>query len=327
MGKREKIIAMTNVASESTKRLLQLSYLPGVGAAALRKIVLHAMQKGLASISDDQEILATFSHRGGRSGKQNGDISPAVLETCERDSIRIFSPLDKKYPPALGHIEDFPPLLYVRGNAAALSKIGCAVVGTREASHLGTSWAKQISEIFSDRGYCVVSGLALGIDTAAHEGALRSGGITVAVMAHGLDHVTPASNKDLSKSILENQGALVSEHPPGVPPRPQEYVRRNRIQSGMSVCSVVVESGESGGSIHQGKFTHKQGRRLYCVVPDQTVPGYSEFRIEGARRLMSEANGHPIHNSAELLEIIKQGVFESDFVKLNEKLFIQKELF
>lgn len=318
---------MNNIASTSTARLLQLSFFPGVGTAALRKIVFQAMRNGLASISDDEEVLATFSYRGGRSGKQNGDGSLGVLEACERNAIRIVSPLDDKYPPALGHIEDFPPLLYVRGDVAALSKIGCAVVGTREASRLGTSWAKQISEIFASRDYCVVSGLALGIDTAAHEGALRAGGVTIAVMAHGLDHVTPASNKDLAKAILENRGALIAEHPPGFPPRPQEFVRRNRIQSGMSVCSVVVESGESGGAIHQGKFAHKQKRRLYCVVPDQTVPGYSEFRIEGARRLTREADACPIHNSGELLEIIQTGVLESDFAKLNEKPVIQKELF
>ena len=161
----QEIGAMKNVASVSTQRLLQLSYLPGVGVAALRKITVHAIERGLEGISDDQEILATFSHRGGRSGKQTGDLSPTVLESCERDSIRIVSPLDDEYPPALAHIDDFPPLLYIRGNAAALSKIGCAVVGTREASRLGTSWAKQLSEIFAGHGYCVVSELALGIDT------------------------------------------------------------------------------------------------------------------------------------------------------------------
>ena len=316
---------MNEVASEITRRLLQVSYLPGIGTVALRKVVMLAAEMGLESISDDNEILRKFNKSNAKKGKQCGDRSPKVLDSCEQHNIRILSPLDEEYPSALMHIEDYPPLLYIKGNVDTLSKLGCAVVGTRNASHLGKSWAKQIAEIFASRDYCVVSGLALGIDTAAHEGALKGGGTTVAVLAHGLDIVTPAKNKTLANSILENRGALIAEHPPGVPPQPPEYARRNRIQSGMSVCSVMVESKESGGTIHHANFAKNQGRQLYCVTPDETVSGYSKFEMGGAGKLISEGYAHQIHNREELLKIIDQGKFENDFVKWKKKPFIQKE--
>ena len=301
---------MPEVASRSTRQLLHYSCQPGVGSSTLRDIVAHAEECGIESLFDEQEILSLYPPRSGRNGKKNDGQYSTVLQACEKDSIRIVSPLDGEYPGHLSEIKDYPPLLYVRGNMEALPKMGCAVVGTREASRLGISWAKQISEIFTDNGYCVVSGLALGIDTAAHRGALDNGGTTIAVMAHGLDLITPGSNKDLAHEILDNGGALVAEHPPGTPPRRSEYAIRNRIQSGLSACSVIVESGESGGAMHEARFTHDQGRKLYCIIPDEGVDGFSEFNLDGARKLEDELSARPIRNSDDLLAIIRRELAE-----------------
>jgi len=307
---------MDNNISSTTKRLLQLSSLPGVGVVALRKIISRADILGLHSLENNDEIIASFARGSGSTNKTNESAWQSIIDACLNFSIRIISPLDPEYPKTLAHIEDFPPFLYVLGNISSLSMISSAVVGTRDASFLGLSWGRQIAEILVNYGFSIVSGLALGIDTAAHEGALQAKGTTVSILAHGLDKVTPASNKKLAERIVANGGTLVSEHPPGVPPRRPEYVRRNRIQSGLSVCSIVVESGESGGAIHQGNFTTRQGRRLYCVIPDDNVPGATEFRSAGGHRLMVEAGGIPIHNSQGLLKILESGILQNDYNRL-----------
>lgn len=302
---------MNKVASAPTERLLRLSSLPGVGVSALRKILDLLRSVNGANLSDEELQAAVLRSSSARPGKQNSDAWREVLSRCAIENIDVLSPLDPFYPPMLNTIEDYPPIIYVKGDKAALLKQSAAVVGTREASRLGLSWAKQIAGILSRYEISVVSGLALGIDTAAHEGALKANGATVAILAHGLDQVTPASNRPLAKAILDCGGALVAEHPPGVPPRRAEYVRRNRIQSGMSVCSIVVESGESGGAIHQGNFTARQGRVLLCALPDANVPGASEFNSAGAKRLMAEVNAIPLRSGAELIELIAHGALSS----------------
>lgn len=295
-----------SVASDTTLRLLRLSSQPGVGAAALRKIVaLLQRDRHIA----DADLLAACRRPGSSvPGKQDAQSWVKVVDDCDREDITILSPLDETYPKPLSEIEDYPSLIYAKGNLHALAKRSAAVVGTREASRIGLSWARQIAEIFAQHDYSVVSGLALGIDTAAHTGALKANGLTVAILAHGLDKVTPASNRDLSEEILINDGALISEHAPGVPPRRAEYVRRNRIQSGMSVCSVVVESGATGGAIHQANFTRTQGRILFCVTPDGSIPDAAEFRYEGAYRLIHEFGAVALATRGDLLKQLEVGL-------------------
>lgn len=307
---------MSAVISIETKRLLQLSFLPGIGTVALRRILSAVQRTGLDSIGQSQDVIRQFGRGNDQLGKQNADGWHHVIERSDKEGVRILSPLDADYPLPLTHIDDFPPVIYVKGNVACLKMPSCAVVGTREASRLGLSWARQIAEIFANEGYCIVSGLALGIDTAAHEGALRANGRTVAVLAHGLDKVTPASNKALGQRILDEGGAWVSEHPPGTPPRRAEYVRRNRIQSGMSLCSVVVESGEEGGAIHQGNFTTKQGRLLLSVRPSQSTPGSSDFNYGGVTRLARDAKARVIEAREDLLDILQSGTLIAQFERL-----------
>jgi DNA processing protein len=185
-----------------------------------------------------------------------------IIDDCSVKQIAIFSLLDPQYPPRLRSIKDAPPIIYVLGSHPAILVDGGAVVGTRNASATGQRVARRIAETLTFFDLSTISGLALGIDAAAHAGALDAKGKTVAVLAHGLDTVAPKSNQKLAERILTSGGALISEHPPGVPPRPPEFVRRNRIQSGMAMFSVVVESGEVGGSMHQARFTKEQGRHI-----------------------------------------------------------------
>lgn len=302
--------------STQTLRLLQISFLPGVGTGAMRKLSAEAARAGFEILMDDDEILK-MSSRSANSTKQNQSGWKEVIDRCLENDIRILSPFDKEYPAPLTHISDYPPLLYVKGNIEVFDRISVAVVGTREASRLGLSWARQIAELLTERGYAVTSGLALGIDAAAHEGALRGHGDTTAVLAHGLDKITPVTNRELALSMLASGGALVSEHAPGVPPRPAEFVRRNRIQSGMSVASIIVESGSEGGAIHQGGFTARQGRALFCVSPDDKTVGADEFKYGGAQRLRRELGAELISSRADLVRIVEGG-FDNRYVRLSQ---------
>jgi DNA processing protein len=217
--------------------------------------------------------------------------------------VAVLSLCDDAYPERLRGIEEAPPLLYVKGEITALSMPAVAVVGTRQASEHGLRAARIIAKFLISQNFCVVSGLALGIDAAAHEGAVEDRGVSVAVLAHGLDTVAPTSNRPLAKQLLDFGGALVSEHPPRVPPRPAEFVRRNRIQSGLSLCSIVVESGAVGGAIHQARFTRTQGRPLLVVSPKENGAG---FNSAGAHYLIETLEAISISGTKDLAVILSR---------------------
>ena len=288
--------------SSDTRQLLEMADEPGVGVAALRR----ELESRLGKTSSDYFVKTV------RTATQSGKRAKAheIISKCEDLGISVLSTLDQQYPTALALIREYPPLLYVRGNLDILNQISVAVVGTRSASPLGASWARQIARALAEHEISVVSGLALGIDEAAHAGALEGGGPTVAILAHGLDVITPTPNVPLANEIIEAGGAVVSEHPPGVPPRRSEYVRRNRLQSGMSVCSMVIESGREGGAIHQARFTRSQGRELFTVVPAPGTPGSGAFNAEGSQFLTAEMGARAITKRADL-----QVLFDTEFFK------------
>ena len=189
-------------------------------------------------------------------------------------------------------------MLFARGSVEALTSTGVAVVGTRRASQAGLAIARTIAQALVRRGITVVSGLALGIDAAAHQGALDEGGRTVAVLAHGLHTILPKSNRAIGEAMLKSGGALLSEHPPGAQAHRAEFVRRNRIQSGMSICSVIVESDVEGGAMHQANFTRKQGRPLLTVLKASPEPG--DLNEAGARHLIAKLGATAVSTTGEL---------------------------
>jgi DNA processing protein len=302
----------------TTRDLLAALQLPGVGPSTVRK--LYEMASSGSSAGNDEifDWIATLPGRRSPSLSRS-DITVAyaaadqIFDRSSRHSVQVISALDVTYPRALFDVSDFPPVLYVKGSLATLTNPKkLAVVGTRHASELGLRLARKIASELSDLGVCVVSGLALGIDTAAHEGAIKGSGSTVAVLAHGLDQVAPKSNERLAAEILEKNGVLLSEYEIGIIPRPPQFVFRNRLQSGLSSGSVVVESGFSGGSIHQGKFTTQQHRFLFVVTPDQTLPGASEFQRAGAERLRHEFKGRPVTRLEDILDALPDFRFPSE---------------
>jgi DNA processing protein len=162
--------------------------------------------------------------------------------------------------------QDKPPVIYVRGSLPPDRRC-VACVGTRQPTEFGRIAARRISRFLAAHGWSIVSGLAVGVDTICHEGALEAGGHTVAVLANGLDTVYPRQNTGLAERILAAGGALLSEQPLGTPALPKHLFRRNRIQSGMSAGTVVMQTDIVGGTMHTVRHTMLQGRLLFVPVP------------------------------------------------------------
>jgi DNA processing protein len=171
---------------------------------------------------------------------------------------------DAGYPAPLKEISDPPPLLFVQGEPAWLSSSQLAVVGSRNPTPAGEQTAFAFSKALVEQGLCITSGLALGIDAAAHEGALEGGGATVAVAATGLDRVYPRRHAALAEKIAQ-AGAIVSEFPLGTPPIAQNFPRRNRIISGLSLGTLVVEAALQSGSIISARHALEQGREVFAI--------------------------------------------------------------
>lgn len=274
--------------------------LPGVGPVKVRSWLKEMQGRdGL----EYEDLARAFAAHGREQLSMALDRAERVLEDCAKLQIHTLCLSDSNYPDALKRIADPPPVLYARGLLENLSAPSFAVIGTRKASTRGLAAAENLGYSLAQNGFCVVSGLALGIDAAGHRGALRAKGATVAVLAHGLHTIQPTSNKPLGLAILENGGTLVGEHPPGVPPRPAEFVRRNRIQSGLSRGSIVVESAEEGGAMHQARFTKEQGRILAVAQPDPIV-GHDDFNYSGGRLLMRTMGAHPVAKPSDLLKLV-----------------------
>ena len=189
---------------------------------------------------------------------------------------------DPRYPPALAQIPDPPLLLYVSGRLDLLTQPLVAVVGSRNASVQGRVDAESFAAALSGAGLCVVSGLALGIDTAAHEGALRGAGSTIAVVGTGLDRVYPARNRALAHRIAE-QGCIVSEYALGTPPLAANFPRRNRIISGLAAGVLVIEAAAQSGSLITAQMAAEQGREVFAL------PGSIHSALtKGCHRLIRE---------------------------------------
>ena len=186
------------------------------------------------------------------------------LEWLDQSDCHIITQRNMLYPPLLKQIPDPPPVLFVQGNPTRLSDKQIAVVGSRNPSSSGEHTAKQFASHIANAGFTVTSGLAVGIDAAAHRGAMAVGGNTIAVTGSGLDRVYPNRHVRLAGEIVE-QGALVSEFPPGTPPRRQNFPRRNRLISALSLGTLVVEAALQSGSLITARLAAEQGREVFAI--------------------------------------------------------------
>jgi DNA processing protein len=197
---------------------------------------------------------------------------------------------DADYPDNLREIADPPPVLFVRGTLVPADSQAVALVGTRRATVYGIAVAERLATDLVAHGITVISGLARGIDTAAHHASVSAAGRTIGVLANGLDTVYPPQNRQLARDILAGHGALVSEFPPGTPPDAINFPRRNRIIAGLSRATVIIEAGERSGALITADFALEQGREVLCVpgpILSPTSAGSNDLLKQGATPVTS----------------------------------------
>ncbi|HIK20210.1 MAG TPA: DNA-protecting protein DprA [Synechococcus sp. M44_DOE_062] len=187
-----------------------------------------------------------------------------ILEQTLKPGIPFMTPADPEYPPLLWELPDPPPVLYVLGKCPDWEQPAIAIVGTRAPTAYGLHWTKQISAALVEAGCVVVSGLAAGIDGAAHQACLDAGGQTVAVVGTGVDQVYPSHHRPLYRCILK-QGAILSEYPPGTPPAKEHFPQRNRIIAGLCRATLVMEAPETSGALITAHLANHYGREVYAL--------------------------------------------------------------
>jgi DNA processing protein len=278
---------------------LRLARTEQVGTANFRRL-LHRF----GSAGEALARLPELSRRGGRSKPLAAPPIAAIeaeLEAAAKIGARYLYLGEAHYPVPLAATDDAPMALIVLGNEERLRSQTVAIVGARNASANGMKLARDLGNGLAAAGWCVASGLARGIDGAAHQGALSAGAAgagTVAVVAGGVDNIYPQENAALRQAILDQGGAVVSEMPPGLKPRDIHFPRRNRIISGLSTGVVVVEAALRSGSLITARLANEQGREIMAVPGSPLDP-----RCRGANRLIREGAAL-IEETDQVLEIL-----------------------
>ena len=271
-----------------------MAILVGAGVSyGRREAALRAAGSALAILAEPGLYAAQLQEKG-----------LALLRHALADEARLLGGLAKKkmalvlredaqYPPLLRQIAHPPHLLYVYGETDLTDRFPVAVVGTRRASAYGLTHTREIAAELAQTGVCVVSGLALGIDAAAHTGALDGGGRTVAVLGSALDKPYPQENKPLMRRILESSGSVVSEYPPGTVPTKYSFLQRNRIIAGMSLGTLVTEGPKRSGALNTAMRTIENGREVFALPGNVDSPGAQLPNMlisEGARLVTGAAD-------------------------------------
>jgi DNA processing protein len=245
---------------------IRLSLVPGLGGQSLRKLLtaFGLPQQVLAAGKSALARIVSTEIAGRMLSDADSAAVDAALEWAAADGNAVLTLADDEYPRSLLEIPDPPALLYLRGRRELLARPGLAVVGSRSATAQGMSNAEQFSRSFSATGLTIVSGLALGIDAAAHRGGLDGAGSTIAVLGTGADILYPQRNRDLGERIAR-EGLILSEFPLGTPPHGSNFPRRNRIISGLARGCLVVEAALASGSLITARLAAEQGREVFAL--------------------------------------------------------------
>ena len=269
---------MSDLSDEDRIAWLQLIRSTNVGPRTFKSLLRH-----FGSAQSALDAVPALARRGGATRPIR--VHPRAdaereFETARQLGVTFVAAGETCYPARLAAIDDAPPLLAVRGNIAALARPMVAVVGSRNASAAGLKFAERLARELGDAGYVIASGLARGIDAAAHRASLGTG--TVAVLAGGQDRIYPEQHTDLLVALLA-EGCAVTEMPFGWEPRAQDFPRRNRIISGLSLGVVIVEAARRSGSLITARFALEQGREVFAVPGSPIDP-----RAEGTNGLLKQ---------------------------------------
>jgi len=264
--------AKNNISRETTY-WLALVLTEGLGALRIRKLIEHFGSAERVFHASLTELEATGMRAVSAQSLATGkslELASDELAKAATQQARIVSLSDPEYPVRLKEIYDPPVILFVRGSVEVLSQPGIAMVGTRHPTPYGTGMAERLGIDLAAHGLVIISGMARGVDTASHRGAIAAKGKTVAVLGTGIDVMYPKENARLAEQILAMGGAVVSEFPIGTAPTPQNFPIRNRIISGMSLGVLVVEAGEYSGTRITSRCALEQNRDVYAVPGNVT---------------------------------------------------------
>ena len=291
------------------KLSLLLSNIKGIGNAKIRKFYDSLGFGGMEpkALYDNPNILC--------EAIQSSKIKPAItiseleiaraitekiFNDCQKYQINVVGMEDSLYPASLKELNKAPFVLFYKGNIESLNKHSAvAVVGTRNPTDMGKKVAKRFGNVFAEQGFIVVSGLALGCDTLAHMGCLERKGITVAILAGGLDSISPKENSALANEILNNNGCLISEYPPLTQPTKYTFVQRDYIQSGLSKAIIVVEAGLKSGTMQTVNFAKEQNRIVGAFEHSDSKYLLLE-QTQGNREIIDSGVGHALKDKASL---------------------------
>lgn len=286
-----RLIRTSNVGPQTFRQLLNREGSAEAAIAVLPDLLRRANTAArIPSASEAEDEITALARFGGR-----------FIGFSEPD-----------YPPLLRHISGAPPLVAIAGGQNLDWQRTVAIVGARNASTAGQKFANMLAADLGDARYTIVSGLARGIDAAAHKASLRSG--TVAVLAGGLDHVYPDENLPLARQILEHGGALLTEMPLGWEPRARDFPRRNRLVSGLSLGTVVVEAAKRSGSLITARLALEQNREVFAVPGSPLDP-----RAEGGNALIQQG-AHLITGARDIIDVLREAdptrssLFEPDWL-------------
>ena len=298
----------TPVVRPSISDWLALLHCPGIGAKRFAELLLRYGEPAVIFSCGARELAGSGLPRATLEWLGNPDWSVieqdlAWLAVSERHHIVTLA--DAAYPVLLLEVADPPPLLFVNGDPAVLNFPQLGVVGSRNPSAGGEENARHFAKSLAQAGLAITSGLALGIDAAAHEGALLGGGVTIAVTGTGLDRVYPARHRELAHQIAAT-GALISEFPIGTPPLADHFPRRNRIISGLSLGTLVVEAAPRSGSLITARLAAEQGREVFAIpgsIHNPLARGCHALIRQGAKLvetvedILEELGSHIVRNA------------------------------
>lgn len=303
-------------SQEALLHWLALHLVPGLGTGNAFKLirqlgtpeaVFHSSVSELESCGVRAAVAQSIV-----SGVSFEDAA-AELEKVKAAGVEVVTFRDPRYPESLKEIYDPPILLYARGRTDLLGAFKLAVVGSRRPSHYGTAVTDRLSSELAGAGLVIVSGMARGIDTAAHRGALRAGGDTIAVLGCGVDVVYPSENRKLAAEIAE-RGLVVSEFPMGTPAFPQNFPIRNRIISGISSGVMVVEGAQYSGSFITARLALEQGREVFAV------PGNIVSKLSWGPNLLIKQGAALVQESRDVIDALPVPVRRMIFEAQQEKL-------
>jgi len=277
---------------DDKKYWIGFNLIKGIGAVRMQGLIAYFGDLETAWRSSAADLaeagLGTKVIERVLQARENVDLDK-VWEKIEKQGIKILTWQDEAYPQRLKEISQPPPVLYIRGEYLPDDLFAVSIVGTRRVSPYGRQITEELVSFLAANGMTVISGLARGVDSIAHQTALKAGGRTLGILGSGVDRIYPPENRGLAEKMME-RGAIISDYAPGTPPEASNFPPRNRIIAGLSLAVVVVEAGETSGALITAEFAAEQGREVFAVPGSILAPqskGTNKLIQQGALPLLS----------------------------------------